>query len=295
MGLQEVLDELGVHRFKEDIRTLSRDELAVHFSTQETNRIKLAPLIRSILFNAHERIQAGQAEPVYGNIRTLFYGWVKTVLSNIPDDDRAKTHPYDVMVHEMRDMVLDHQLFKYQDFDLTDENFEVRRIGPTHPHILIFSEKTGWIRFLREFHEDHGCSTLALGGAPSALTSEYTVRDIFKAAGGPVPLQLVGIVDFDPAGDIIAHSFAAQLQACGVPATELELVVHPRHYTPAQMEMFKFPLSDHSRMEKKNSKWMEKTGGVGGEAFGLEAESMDRDQVRQLVGDLVDKAKGRTL
>ena len=293
MGVQEVLDDLGIHRFDVDIRTVGRDELAVHFGTQETGRIKLAPLVRSILYNAYERIQDGHVAPIYGNVRSLYYEWVKPTFAHIHDDDEAKTHPYDVMVHEMRDMALDHGLFQYRDFDLTDENFEVRRIGERDPHVLVFSEKTGWIRSLRRFHKELGCSTLALGGAPSALTSEYTARDIFQATGGPTALQLVGIVDYDPSGDVIARSFADQLRAVGVPETHLELVVHPRHYTPEAVELFKFPLSSNPRMEKKNAKWLEKTGGIGGELYGLEAESMPREKVHQLVADQVEAAKTR--
>ncbi len=291
--LSSHLDGLGIHRFKEDIRTLSRDELAEHFSTQKSGRIKLAPLVRSILYNAYEHIQAERAQPIFGNVRSLYYEWVKPTFSHIHDDDNAKTHPYDVMVHEMRDMALDHHLFRYQDFDLTDENFEVRRVGTTHPPILVFSEKTGWIRSLRRFHEAHGCSTLALGGAPSALTSEYTARDIFKATDGPVPLRLIGIVDFDPSGDVIARSFADQLRAVGVPRTSLEMVVHPRHYTQADLDLFRFPLSTNTRMTKKNEKWMDATGGVDGLQFGLESESMNRVKVDQVVSDLVQAAKAQ--
>ena len=77
MGLEELLDELGIHRFDEDIRTLSRDQLAEHFSTQHSGRIKLAPLVRSILFNAHDRIRSGQSQPIFGNVRSLYYQWVK--------------------------------------------------------------------------------------------------------------------------------------------------------------------------------------------------------------------------
>ena len=60
------------------------------------------------------------------------------------------------MSHQFRNLVLEHKLFKYQDFNFTDENWENRRIGTSRPEILVFAEKTGWVRFLHEIHEQWG-------------------------------------------------------------------------------------------------------------------------------------------
>jgi hypothetical protein len=262
---------------------MSRPELAVYFAA-ESGRILLAPLIRNIIRQAHERIRAGVEPPVRGNVRTFWYRWVKPALAHIPDDDRAETDPYDVMVRLFVELILERKLFNYADFDFTDENWENRRIGSTRPDVVVFAEKSGWIRFLRDIHAELGVSVLALGGAPSALTSEYTARHI-RAVIGAAPARLVGIVDYDPAGAIIAGAFRDQLTATGLTISSLITVIDPKHYSADELRMYTFPLP--KREKTKLAKWLAAAGGIHGEPFGLEAESMPLEKVRNLVRGLV--------
>jgi hypothetical protein len=182
-------------------------------------------------------------------------------------------------------MVLELQLFSYADFDFTDENWENRRIGTTRPEILVFAEKTGWIRFLRSLYEEFGVSVLALGGAPSALTSEYTAKHIKEAIRGEGSINLIGVVDYDPAGHIIANAFQQQLAAAGLPSSKLTLMIHPRHYTKEEIDIFKFSLPKGEKT--KLDQWLEKTGGIDGKAYGLESESMPRERLRKLISELI--------
>src|SRR5206468_900685 len=168
----------GIHQLEKDVRRMTRKELAVYFASERSGRILLAPLIKSIIWQAYERIRAGAEPAIGGNIRTFWYLWVKPVLAHIGKDADTKTDPYDIMITAFTELVQKARLFKYADFDFTDENWENRRIGTTRPDVLVFAEKAGWIRFLLELHEELGVSALALGGQPSVLTSEYTARDI---------------------------------------------------------------------------------------------------------------------
>jgi hypothetical protein len=177
--------------------------------------------------------------------------------------------------------VLERKLFRYADFDFTDENWENRRIGAEHPQVLVFAEKTGWIRFLTDLHRELGVSVLALGGAPSALTSEYTATHLRAALPRLRAVRLIGIVDYDPSGDIIAQAFQNQLAKVGLGRTTLATVLHPRHYAPAEVAVARYPLSKRRRTIV--AKWMQKTGGIGGEAFGLESESLPPERMLALV------------
>jgi hypothetical protein len=283
-----ILEHAGIERFKRDLRSFSEAELDRHFASARSGRLVLARLMRNIIWQAYERIQAGTEPPIGGNLRTFWYLWVKPVLSRTSGNDEAKMDPYDVMLRAFSDMVLNLRLFRYADFDFTDENWENRRIGTSWPELLVFSEKRGWVRFLREVHAELGTSTLALGGAPSALTSEYTAEHIRQAAGPDRPVRLIGVVDYDPAGESIATSFRAQLQTCGLEVEDLETLIHPRHYSAAELEMFRFQLP--AKQTTKNALWLERTGGIGGKPFGLESESMPRARVRALLEHLVPKA-----
>ncbi len=286
--IQNILSEEGIVEFDEDLRRLNREELALHFASARSGRIILTRLIKSIIWCAYRRFQSGQEAPRQGNIRTFWYRWCKVVLSHIPDDDNVKTDPYETMLKAFSRMVLDLKLFRYADFDFTDDNWENRLIGAEHPWILVFAEKTGWFRCLRKVCEKWGVSVLALGGAPSALSSEYTARDILAAMGQQSrTVQLIGLVDFDPSGKIIAEAFRDQLQQVGLEVGGMELVIHPKHYTVEELAMFRYPLP--RRQKTKLRQWLEEVGGIDGEAYGLEVESMPLERLTGLVDELIQQ------
>ena len=260
-------------------------ELAKYFAAESSGRIILTKLIKNIIWQAYEKISACEEPAIFGNIRTFWYMWVKPVLAHIPDDDNVKTDPYDTMLKAFVKMVLDLKLFKYADFDFTDENWETRRIGKTRPEILIFSEKTGWVRYLRKLYEEFDVSVLALGGAPSALTSEYTSTHINEKLKEKHKIHLIGIVDYDPSGYIIANAFQEQLCATGLPDSTLSLVVHPKHYSQREIEIFQYPLP--KRQKTKTAQWLQSTGGIKGKAYGLESESMSRKKLHELIRGII--------
>ena len=281
---KSTLSELGIVELEADIRTLSRAELAPHFASRRSGRIVLTRLLRSVVWQARERIASGIEPPVRGNLRTFWYRFVKPVLAHIPDDDQARKDPYDVMLRVFAELVLDAHLVSYRDFDFTDENWENRRIGKDLPDTILFAEKTGWVRWLREAHERFSVTTLALGGAPSALTSEYTLWALREQADLDPErhsLRLIGLVDYDPSGWIIAHSFQNQLAKLGWPDSTLETLIDPADYSAEELEMFVFELP--KKQQTKTAKWLEKTGGIGGKPLGLEAESQPYDRLLERV------------
>lgn len=277
--LEKILRKEKIYRFDKDIRLLTRKELGCLFSYQ--GRIPMTRLFKNIIWNAYERIQSGKADPIEGNLRTFYYLWIKPVLGHIEDDQNKKTNLYDVMLKMFARMVLDLKLFRYSDFDFTDENWQNRWIGESKPEVLVFAEKSGWVRFLKEINEDLGVSTIALGGFPSALTSEYTALHLQKKIKNK-PIFLVGIVDFDPSGDLIFQAFEEQLKTCGLNISSSKTLIKPENgYTEKEVEMFKFRLP--RKQKTKLKRWLQKTGGIQGQPFGLESESMKRSQVRKFL------------
>lgn len=281
---EKILKEEGIVRLEKDVRLMSRDELAVHFASQ-SGRIVLTRVLKSVIWQAYEKIQAGEEDLGGGNIRTFWYRWVQPTLAHMHDDDGHKTDPYRIMTEMFSELILEHKLFRYKDFDFADDNWSDRLVGEQRPAFLVFSEKRGWTRFLKRLHRDLGVSVLALGGFPSALTSEYTTHALKEVLGPDASVKLIGIVDYDFSGALIAESFREQLEAAGLVVESMETMIHPKHYKAEEIEMFKVPLP---RTQKtKLRKWLEKIGGVGGEAYGLEAESMDLGRLREMLETLV--------
>ncbi|MEM1008383.1 MAG: hypothetical protein AAGJ35_05205 [Myxococcota bacterium] len=285
-GLEERLRKQGIVRFDKDMRLLGESELRDAFGARKSRRIILKKLMKSVIWQVYERRQEGTEEETafFGNLRTFWYQYAKPVLSRIPDDDRAKMDPYSVMSRCFHELVMGEQLFQYKDFDFADENWENRRLGTNRPEVLLFAEKTGWFRALRRWNEAWGVSVLALGGFPSALTSEYTAAHL-KPVLGDKKLKLLGIVDYDPSGSHIASSFAEQLERCGVEVEEPHTLIHPEHYMPQELEMFSYPLP--KRQRRKTANWLDVTGGIDGQALGLESESLPFRRLEGLLKQLI--------
>ena len=277
---------MGIVRFTEDIQTFSREQLTQAFAAQSSGRIILTRLFRSIIWQVLERIRSGQLLPFPGNLRSFWYRHLKPVLARIPDDDEAKTDPYDTMLSVFTELVMEEKLCRYAEFDFTDENWEHRRLGTERPHILLFAEKRGWMRFLKRAHERWGVSVLALGGAPSALTSEYTATHLQPLLPPDTTVQLVGIVDYNPAGWVIAQAFQDQLAQTGLPQTQLHTLIHPRHYTADTIALSRIPL--HGPKHTLQARWLAETGGIHGEMWGLESESMPPDILLRLIQHQVE-------
>ena len=271
--LKKTPEELGIVTLEKDIRTLSAEELSLHFGSARSGRLVLTRALRSLIWQAHEKIQSEEHYPIIGNIRTFHYLYSKPMMEDIPEDMFRKD-PYDVMLEVFEEMIMDEQLFDYADFDFTDENWQNRHIGEQHHHILVFSEKTGWSRFLRRWNEDLGISSFALGGFPSALSSEYTVRALREVVPEGQTVKLIGLVDYDPSGWSIAQSFTRQLRMCGLQTDEPILLIDPKYYEPHEIDMFAFTLP--RRQPTKQAKWMELSGGIDGEPRGLEGEHVIR-------------------
>lgn len=285
MDLEAILEREGVVELDKDIRGLRRSEIKRHFGSSTSERIILSKLIKSVIWQAYTRIRDGHDTPTPGNLRTFWYQWVKPAMAKVPKKYIGKSDLYDHMSELFMEMVLELRLFSYKDFDFTDENWENRQIGGERPEILVFAEKRGWSRTLRHFHEKYGVSTLALGGFPSALTSQYTVLDLNEVLNEQQPVTLIGLVDYDPSGALIAESFRRQLEKSGLAVSRLATLIEPAHYTAEEIKLFKFPLP--KRQKTKTEAWLTLTGGIDGKRFGLESESMPVDRLKSLVEGLI--------
>jgi hypothetical protein len=139
---EAILAAEKIEHFEADIRGFDLAQLQEHFGAASSGRIVVSRLIKNLVWQAVSRRRAGQLVRVDGNLRSFFYQWVKPVVARIPEALEAKTDPYDTMLEVFTELVGTHRLFRYSELDLTDENFQHRRIGPVKPLVVVFAEKS---------------------------------------------------------------------------------------------------------------------------------------------------------
>jgi len=277
-----ILAELGIQDFDDEIFSMSKAKLKQHFSFNNGG-FNTSLCIKNLIWQDHGMLARGDLQPFHGNLRSYWYARVKPVLARARAKKYAKK--YDMMIDKLVEMVVHKRLFDYADFGFTDEGANNRELGDANTHIVCMAEKTGHFPLLEEIKQDYENTIVALGGQPSALSSEYMVDELEQAgfASGDA-IRLLAIVDYDPAGDIIAKSFMHQLESLGFTGeiTRVDLA-HPDRMDQDQIRLNKFPLSRRKSERKKNQQWAAKTGGLTayghGALYGLEADAMTWEQL----------------
>ena len=282
-----ILSAEKIRDFDRDIRGFKLSEIQEHFAAASSGRVIISRLIKNLVWQAVSRRRAGQLGSIDGNLRSFFYQWVKPVVARVPDALEAKTDPYDTMLEVFVELVGTHRLFRYSELDLTDENFQHRRLGATHPLVVVFAEKIGFFRFLLRIHRKWGVTVMALGGTPSLLSSQYLAEALGDLEGRG--LELVSLCDWDPAGHDIIGAQARHFELEGIEVRSNRSLIRPEHFTEEEKQLFRFPLP--RRQKSRNRRWFEETGGLDGVMVGLESDAMDRGRLEALadkvLGELV--------
>ncbi len=283
--LTTILEELAIEDFDDEIFTMSKSELREHFGFATTSGVHTSRLIRNLIWQDHGKLERGELAPMRGNIRSYWYSRTKPVLARAKAKKWAKK--YDMMINQFVTMALHRRIMNYADFGFTDEGAHARTLGTANIRIVCVAEKTGHLPLLQELQQDYDNTIVALGGQPSALSSEYLLHEL-EQAGLQLSdtIHLLTIVDYDPAGDIIANSFIYHLQALGFTGDVSRIdLAHPDRMSDEQIRLNKYPLSRRKSERKKNQRWAARTGGLtayGHSAlYGLEADAMTWEQLTE--------------
>lgn len=233
------------------------------------------------MWQAYTWIRDGKRGPIEGNLRSFWYTDVKPVLSRVGLAVEGRKYTelvYDVFV----EMVTQHRLFSYRDFGFLDEGAHVRAVGRTNGALILFAEKEGRFELVREIAREHDATGLALGGYPSSLSTEYllhALREKGALDGSRQPsgqaVHLLSVVDYDPSGYWIEREFAEQMRAFGVGEAILHTLVHPKRLSPERVQLSRYEL----KKDAKTANWLKETGGIGGEAYGLEADAFTKAEI----------------
>lgn len=273
--VKEILEKEGIREFKKDIRQMSRRELRENFSFKK-GRLNATGLMKNLAWQAFTWIRDGRMEPIEGNIRSFWYMHVKSVLSRLgikTSGERYTSKLYDVLV----EMTTVHHLFRYVDLGFIDERVYARTIGRANGNLIIFVEKDGLLSLARQVAQKYDTTAISLGGFPAYITSEYLVRSMAGQGLLRNPVRLFSVVDYDPAGYWIEKEFIKQLENYQVQVASLYSLVSPAALPVELVDACRYKLKKDSR----TNNWLKATGGIGGLAYGLEADALGGRRIRQ--------------
>lgn len=271
-----ILKKEGIKDFTKDIQTMTRKELIEHFSFKGSKKINFTLLMKNLIWQTYTWIKQGKVPPIEGNIRSFWYQNVKPVLSRLGvklSGTKYTEKVYDTFV----EMVTRLRLFKYKDFGFLDERGHARVVGRIHGNLILFVEKDGLFGLVRRLALQHDATGIALGGFPSYLTTEFLIHDMTKLDLLKQPVRLFSIVDYDPSGYWIEQEFAQQLKDLGVDVASVHALVAPKDLPGDLVEAYKYKLKKGA----KTQNWLEATGGIGRDAFGLEADALGAKRIQE--------------
>ena len=174
-------------------------------------------------------------------------------------------------------------LWRYGDLDLVDERWDQRVLGDGRcPHVLVYAEKTGFMRIIKRAVRDHGVNGVALGGFPSYLSTEYLAATLHERWPQLRDLVLVAITDHDPSGADIQRAFADQLAHHDFTISAHHSLIRPDVFEPRERELLHFHVGGRrSRIDR----WLDAGGGLDGQPLGMEADALPKRRLRALIAD----------
>lgn len=291
LGQAEVLEELGIKHYDKNILKMSNADLLLEFG-RGSKTLNKSLFIKNVIWQNYEKLKAGEKPFDIGNLRSFWY-YIKDTMDRVGAN--KKGDPY-LIVSDMFMVMVKAGLFKYRDFGFDDDDKGNRWHARRHPQIILFAEKTSYTDLMQEVNRDFDITTIATGGQSSYLSIEYFVDEL-RARGVDLAAEfsIFSIVDFDPAGDIIATKFIENLQDNGIknirvfPGTFYKHflrkdIVIPEHMTKEQCDkVYRLPLK--VRKSGLAAKWAAKTGGVNGRKnilYGIETVVMSKAQIMQI-------------
>lgn len=265
--------------FPKQLRLMTAEELHQHFDHPRTGRFQVQEFMANFIWEYYQLMQRGLRPPVQGNIRTFWY-LIKPVLGRaIPL--QGEKH-YAVMLGMFQRLVTRYGLFKFRDFDFSDQGEQFYQPGDRQPHIVLLSEKTGHYRRLQALQKEFGVSIIGLGGMPSILTSEYfadTLRQAIRNRPSDrkgAKLHLISITDYNPSGAIILKSFVTQLAQQGFKQlASVQPLLTPARFPAEELSSITEPLPMKTKADRtKAERWLAAGGGVNGQPLGIESEAL---------------------
>lgn len=277
---EEILRLEKIRSYDVPIHKQSKEWLIKEFGPGKAHPINLTLATKNIVWQTREQIRTGEIEPIQGIIRTFWYTHIKPVFARTGSLVNDKIQ-YRVLHRVLVDLVRERDIMRYKDMGFLNKNAGTVKIDKNW-HVMLIGEKHGKYAVLEKIAQDLNCTVITLGGQPSLLSMEYLV-DNYKAKGITIrkSMYLIFVVDYDPSGWIIRDSVILNLKFYGMKNIKSIDIIHPDLLDADELELAKFSLPSGKEVINKN--WMKKTGGINGEPYGFESDSVPYDRLRKAI------------
>ena len=273
--IESILEKEDISNFDKDICMMTRREIFKHFRFKSSRKINPTKLLKNLVWQNYCWISSGKTPPVEGNLRSFWYSHTKPLLSRLRFDVGNKKYVLklsDVFV----ELITKYRLFCYVDFGFFDAREHFRSIGKNNGNLILFIEKEGLYYNAKKIAEKYDATSIASKGFPNHITTEFFIRDMANNGLLREPVHIFGVVDYDPSGYWILKEFEKQLLGYGVEVASCHSLVTPE--IVSNIEYNKFKLGKGHRV----ANWLEMTGGIDGESYGLEANALKSFEIRDV-------------
>jgi len=222
-------------------------------------------------------------------------GWLEALARRAGSLNRAARERYvtNTMTEAFDDLYLNGILDFEDHFGFIDPGEARYHVGEKKAGKLLATEKLGLTVLARKMGTKHGISWYVSHGEPSLLGLSFAAKKLKARVTG---VNTGTVTDYDPWGYSIAESFPTKLESPGLfgsgkvqhrRLTGSEAMMR-RLFTPEELNRAKRDLNRYHRFKQKQIKeWMEKTGGLGGKAFGVHIDLADIGKLEILIEDWI--------
>lgn len=310
---------LKYKQLEKSVTSYRTDELIAIFGTKDNPQIDKAKLFRSLVMNELDHSHADG----YRSLRNFWYHPIKPILSKLgylekesDDDDPGRRLSQDLS--DTIGELVKNGILTYRDLYIVDNSrqmtvpseemdepyvsvggYQVR--GRIYPNIILAVEKDTAYATIEDLADFIGCSAISGKGQDALAAMEkllYSARDDLY---DDEPIYIATITDYDPSGYSIANTFieqahvtAANLGIANEVRTE-RLGINVEQLSETDVDNYRYMIVPSKKREKQAQKWLEETGGIDGELYGLELDALTNAQMRDIfitgIAPLVDETE----
>lgn len=260
--------------------------------------LKKSELLRSIILNEKQFLKVDYNR----SLRGFWYSTVKPTLSKLGllteiDQTEEKLQRWDAELSRYcAELIRLGALSSYSDIKIVDASRQRENPGnrykvnhletygyqvtvSPYSNIILGTEKDTIYEIITDLARFFGCSCISGHGQNSFSAMEDLLRGVNKKEN----VYILTLTDYDPAGDSISETFFNQAmdlrRALGITGriTIERLGITPRQLTAPEVEANKYVPKEKGRAE-----WANKTGGINGEPYGLELDSLPPERIREI-------------